>query len=71
MVSMNDEDPFDTGRESCVDCKKDAPETDSNYTLISQQYGWRLTRSKSSTGRNIHVWRCPECYEKFRPRRKL
>jgi hypothetical protein len=70
-MPVDEKDPFDTGRERCMDCKKDAPETESNFTLISQQHGWRLSRSKSSTGRNIHAWRCPECYGKFKARRTL
>jgi hypothetical protein len=70
MMVANEENLFETDRETCIDCKKEAPQTDTNYTLISQQHAWRLTRSKTSTGRTIHEWRCPECYEKFRPRRK-
>ena len=71
MMPVKDEDPFDNGREHCVGCNAIAPATETNYTLISQRHGWRLTRATTSTGRKISEWRCPECFEKYRPRQKI
>jgi hypothetical protein len=48
--------------EVCVDCGKNAPETDTNYTLISPQYGWRLSRKKHADGTYEIEWRCRECW---------
>jgi hypothetical protein len=44
--------------------------TETNYTLISQQYGWRLTRRTTAAGRKVAEWRCPDCFAKYRARLK-
>ncbi len=48
--------------QTCVGCGKGAPETDTNYTLISAQFGWRLTRTKQTDGTITLEWRCPTCW---------
>ncbi len=53
------------GRQNCVDCGKASPETETNYTLISAECGWRLTRIQSPSGLVIH-WRCPLCWRTFK-----
>ena len=53
-------------RETCADCGKEAPQTETNYTLISAQFGWRLTRSKTAKGDLLVEWRCPECWRAFK-----
>ncbi|MFI5301453.1 MAG: hypothetical protein ACHREM_25480 [Polyangiales bacterium] len=53
-------------REVCADCKKPSPETDTNYTLISSRYGWRLTRSRGPDGKAIVEWRCADCWRKYK-----
>jgi hypothetical protein len=50
-------------RQTCIDCKALSPETDTNYTLISAQYGWRITRVTTSEGDLLIEWRCPACWK--------
>jgi hypothetical protein len=53
-------------RETCVDCKKPSPETDTNYTLISAEHGWRLHRTRAVDGTFLMEWRCPTCWQRFK-----
>jgi hypothetical protein len=53
----------------CVDCSAKAPPTETNYTLISSRYGWRLSLQSNPDGRRVSVWRCPSCWDRFRRRR--
>jgi len=62
-------DTEDTARHRCVDCGKLSPATDTNYTLISARYGWRLIRAVDGAGRTVVQWRGPQGWEKFRGRR--
>jgi hypothetical protein len=39
-----------------------SPETETNYTLISAQFGWRLTRRRAENGDFVVEWRCAECW---------
>lgn len=48
----------------CVGCGVWSPRTSTNYTLISSQYGWRLTREFDAQGNKKMVWRCPTCWAK-------
>jgi DNA-directed RNA polymerase subunit RPC12/RpoP len=52
--------------QTCVTCGKQAPETETNYTLISAQFGWRLTRYKRADGTLVLEWRCPNCWREFK-----
>jgi hypothetical protein len=49
-------------RPTCIDCGASAPDTDTNYTLISATFGWRLTRRTAVDGSRIVEWRCPKCW---------
>jgi hypothetical protein len=49
-------------RQTCIDCGKVSPETDTNYTLISAQFGWRLSRRRAPGGDFVVEWRCAECW---------
>jgi hypothetical protein len=49
-------------RPSCVGCGESAPETNTNYTLISTDFGWRLMRRTLPGGEKIAEWRCPTCW---------
>ena len=49
-------------RQTCIDCGKKSPETETNYTLISAQFGWRLSRRRADNGEFIVEWRCPDCW---------
>jgi hypothetical protein len=50
----------------CCDCRTRAPETDTNYTLISSRYGWRLSRNVAADGTFSVEWRCPRCWERHK-----
>jgi hypothetical protein len=54
---------------SCIDCGARAPETNTNYTLISTSFGWRLSRRKDASGGVVVEWRCPACWKKFKTAR--
>lgn len=49
----------------CKDCGALAPRTETNFTLISSQHGWRLTFEKEN-GRRKAEWRCPRCWRAFK-----
>ncbi|HEY4104589.1 MAG TPA: hypothetical protein VGM44_11895, partial [Polyangiaceae bacterium] len=50
----------------CTGCRARAPRTESNYTLISAQHGWRLTTHLSKNGDRIAEWCCPTCWLAYR-----
>jgi hypothetical protein len=50
----------------CVDCKLIQPKTDTNYTLISPKFGWRLTKTTDANGTRKMEWRCPECWARHK-----
>lgn len=50
----------------CVDCGKNPPPTETNYTLISARHGWRLTRAPDRDGQRVMEWRCPDCWQAYR-----
>jgi hypothetical protein len=57
------------GRHRCVDCRATSPATETNFTLISARYGWRLHREADPvTGEWTFEWRCPECWSTFKGR---
>lgn len=51
--------------ETCVGCGKRAPETETNYTLISGRHGWRLSRTATPEG-VLMEWRCPTCWKEHK-----
>ncbi len=53
-------------RQTCIGCGKKSPETETNYTLISAQFGWRLTRYKDPDGTIVIEWRCPTCWRDYK-----
>jgi hypothetical protein len=55
-------------RPTCIDCGAAAPETNTNYTLISTSFGWRLTRRTLPGGVKIVEWRCSNCWRKHKSR---
>src|SRR5580704_10274076 len=56
-------------RQICIGCGKKSPETETNYTLISSQFGWRLTRSVGENGHTLVEWRCPVCWRDYKKAR--
>jgi hypothetical protein len=54
-------------RQTCVGCNAQAPATETNYTLISSQHGWRLTRKRGPDGVLVE-WRCPTCWAAYKQR---
>ncbi len=69
MNSDHEKDPDSKERRVCVDCNEIAPATETNYTLISQRHGWRLTRTTDAAGRKVMEWRCPTCFSRFKPKK--
>jgi hypothetical protein len=53
-------------RQTCIGCGKQSPETETNYTLISAQFGWRLARYRSADGTIVVEWRCPQCWRDYK-----
>ena len=53
-------------RQTCVGCHLLSPETETNYTLISAQFGWRLARKPTADGTMSIEWRCPACWRTYR-----
>src|SRR5258706_8098621 len=53
---------------SCVDCGAAAPDTDSEFTLISSPFGWRLVRTRNEDGSFVFEWRCPACWARHKQR---
>jgi hypothetical protein len=54
----------------CVDCSVTSPPAETNFTLISARFGWRLSREVDArSGELMFEWRCPECWAQFRVRR--
>jgi hypothetical protein len=52
--------------ELCVGCGKQSPVVESDHTLISTRFGWRLTRKVSPEGALILEWRCPSCWSAYK-----
>jgi hypothetical protein len=48
----------------CTGCGTRSPETETNYTLISAKFGWRISRSKNPDGTYTVAWYCPKCWAK-------
>lgn len=63
-----DSDRSPRPRSTCVGCGKESPETETNYTLISAQFGWRLARRPGPDGTLMAEWRCPSCWREFKAR---
>lgn len=55
----------------CIDCEQAAPETSTDYTLISTQFGWRLQRRVLPDGGVALEWRCAECWKLFKHQRDV
>jgi hypothetical protein len=62
---MNGDD-LKPSNQTCVGCNAKSPQTETNYTLISSRYGWRLSLETRPDGRRSSVWRCPNCWERHR-----
>ena len=57
-----------SGKIKCGDCGAAAPPADSDSTLISVKYGWRLTRVPQPDGPSIFHWRCKACWQRHKSR---
>jgi hypothetical protein len=53
-------------RPCCDGCGATAPETNTDYTLISRSFGWRLTRRKLPSGALTMDWRCAACWKTYK-----
>jgi hypothetical protein len=57
----------------CEDCGTNAPASDTNYTVVTSRYGWRLTRVSLVSEQGdppVHAvqWRCPSCWQRYQGR---
>jgi len=66
MWDDDDDEMQPSSMRQCIDCRVIAPKTDTNYTLISSKFGWRLSRRTDANGGLIVEWRCPTCWEKHK-----
>ena len=55
--------------QTCFDCGKTAPETQTSYTLISSAHGWRVSREKNEKWEFVARWRCADCWKKLKDAR--
>ncbi len=55
-------------RHVCADCGRHSPPTETGYTLISKEFGWRLLREVKSDGSVRLEWRCPVCWKAYKQR---
>jgi hypothetical protein len=55
---------FDNDTLRCVVCGKHPPTTQSAYTLVSSEFGWRFTRGVDAEGKPIPNAYCPRCWER-------
>jgi hypothetical protein len=60
---------MDEKRIHCLGCGAKSPEVETEYTLISGRFGWRLSRRLARDGSFILEWRCPNCWAKFKSER--
>lgn len=51
---------------TCIDCGANAPDTNTQHTLISKSFGWRLSRRAGPGGRMLLEWRCPSCWREHK-----
>lgn len=50
----------------CVQCGTEAPEANTDYTLISANFGWRVIRQVHPDGSHAMEWRCPSCWVAYK-----
>ena len=50
----------------CIDCRGQAPRVETDYTLISSRFGWRLSRRVDTNGNLFVEWRCPKCWARHK-----
>lgn len=50
-------------RPACSICGKAAPETQTDYTPVSSQHGWRRSITTAADGSRVAKWICKECWE--------
>ena len=55
----------------CIGCRVTSPSVETEYTLISNRFGWRLTRRTDKSGVLVLEWRCPACWARYKQERSL
>jgi hypothetical protein len=51
--------------EKCVDCALPAPASSVDTSMLAR-LGWRVSRKKEASGRDIVQIRCPACWKLYR-----
>lgn len=54
---------------TCVQCGTEAPAANTDYTLISANFGWRVIRQDRPDGSRVMEWRCPSCWRAYKASR--
>lgn len=63
------DDMFGThGGRTCVRCRAQAPETQTEYTLIGEKHAWRCAKAAGPDGTATLEWYCPKCWKKAFPK---
>jgi len=54
------------GERVCSWCGKAAPESETDKSLSSSEFGWRVTRKKLEDGSQEVAWHCPGCWSRLK-----
>ena len=57
-------------QETCFDCGKLSPPTNTEITLTTS-FGWRMVRRSDDQGELKSEWRCAACWARFKVFRNL
>jgi hypothetical protein len=52
-------------QETCIDCGKLSPPTNTDNTLTSS-FGWRMLRKATDHGEMFNEWRCATCWSRYK-----
>ncbi len=52
----------------CIGCAKRIPEHETNSSLVTLKFGWRLRRGEDAKGGTKFEWRCPDCWQEYKAR---
>lgn len=65
FMSERDVDDLDK-QQVCSLCRAVSPVTQTNYTLISSKYQWRMEVISGADGQKEPRWYCPDCWQKLK-----
>ena len=62
---------MDGDRPKCMVCGAESPPTNTAYTLIGTQHGWRVLMKKDAAGRRIPEWCCARCWTAHKSEKRV